>query len=162
GPAAGACRQDLLKLLRVHGLDEVNVEAGGPRPLEVVRLTVARHRDEPRPGNVGADAPGDLVTVDARQADVDQRDVGPEAPRRLYRPAVQLDEVAHEREADAEPATRALERAVALHEQVEHAGQQLGPDPCAAVAHAEHRALSLRLDAQHDFAARRRVLDRVG
>src|SRR5207247_9454105 len=84
GPAAGACRQDLLKLLRVHGLDEVNVEAGGPRPLEVVRLTVARHRDEPRPGNVGADAPGDLVTVDARQADVDQRDVGPEAPRPVH------------------------------------------------------------------------------
>src|SRR5207247_9480275 len=59
-------------------------EAGGPRPLEVVRLTVARHRDEPRPGNVGADAPGDLVTVDARQADVDQRDVGPEAPRLVH------------------------------------------------------------------------------
>src|SRR5216117_4239546 len=60
------------------------VEAGGPRPLEVVRLTVARYRDEPRPGNVGADAPGDLVTVDARQADVDQRDVGPEAPRLVH------------------------------------------------------------------------------
>src|SRR3989449_6197261 len=46
----------------------------------------------------------------------------PGAPR-LDSPAVQLDQRAYERESDAEPAARAVERGVALHEEVEDVGQ---------------------------------------
>ena len=55
--------------------------------------------------------------------------------RHLHRALVQLDQALHQREADAQAALAAVERAVALHEEVEHLGQQLRLDAGAVVAH---------------------------
>ena len=63
-------------MLRVDGFDEVKVEAGLQRAGAVFGLAVARQGDqadavaEPR-----ADLSGDFVTVDAGQADVDEREL---------------------------------------------------------------------------------------
>ena len=81
---------------------------------------------------------------------------------RLHRSAVQLDELAHEREPDAEPAGAALERAIALHEQLEHARQQLGTDAHAGVAHGQDRLIAVATHGDGDLAPGRRVLHRVG
>ena len=58
------------------------------------------------------------------------------APRCV--PAVQLDQAAREREADAEARLRALERAVGLREHVEDAAASSRRDADAVVAHAHH------------------------
>ena len=46
--------------------------------------------------------------------------------------AVQLDELLHDGEAQPEPAVAARGGGVGLPEAVEHVGQELGGDPCAA------------------------------
>ena len=55
----------------------------------------------------------------------------------LDRPAVHLDQPPHERQADAQPALRPVERAVRLREQVEHARQHVRRDADAGVADAD-------------------------
>ncbi len=49
---------------------------------------------------------------------------------------MQGDEVAHEREPDAEPAASALERMIALHEHVEDLVPQFGRDADPGIPHA--------------------------
>ena len=67
------------------------------------------------------------------------------ALRDLDAPAVQLDETLRDGEPDAEPALRAIERLVALHEQIEHVRQDLRVDADAFVADADlHEPSSLR------------------
>ena len=78
----------------------------------------------------------------------------PVAARR-DRAAVQLDEAAHDREPEAEAALRAVERLALLHEQLEHARQQLGRDPdrrCRARAASTSSPSRARRDV--DVAAR--------
>src|SRR5256885_10510853 len=48
-------------------------------------------------------------------------------------PILQLDQALHQREADAEAALRAVEAALALHEELEDLGQELGLDAGAVV-----------------------------
>ena len=81
---------------------------------------------------------------------------------RLHCPAVQLDETAHQREADPEPALGAIERPLALHEEFEDAGKQLGRDPHAGVADRQESAIVVGAYADVDRAPRRRVLEGVG
>src|SRR5688572_31288656 len=63
----------------------MHVEARLEGARAIVRLSVARQRDEPhvpRPrGALAPDAPGDLVAVEAGQADIDDRDIGPRLAR---------------------------------------------------------------------------------
>ncbi|KAF1858502.1 hypothetical protein Lal_00015019 [Lupinus albus] len=76
--------------------------------------------------------------------------------------AVQFDELAHEGEAQAQAALRAVERARGLREQVEHDGQQVGADAVAVVAHGEEGLAVGGVQFHLDVAALRRVLGRVG
>ena len=64
---------------------------------------------------------------------------------RLDTAAVHLDEPAHDRESDAEPAPRPLQRHVGLDEQVEYVREQLGREADAAVAHANDNFAAERL-----------------
>lgn len=63
---------------------------------------------------------------------------GPRAGR-LRLAAVQLDDAAHQRQPDAQPALGAIDRAFALHEEIEGGGQQRGRHADAVVDHAQHR-----------------------
>src|SRR6185369_17560175 len=59
--------------------------------------------------------------------------------------AMQLDEPLRDREPDAEAALRAIERLIALHEQIEDVRQDLRIDADALIAHANlHDALDPR------------------
>ena len=58
--------------------------------------------------------------------------------------AVHLDQAADQRQADAQAALRAGDRAVGLGEQVEDPRQQVRFDADAVVANAQHRLLGLR------------------
>src|SRR5262249_33019049 len=69
--------QHLLQLGARQGLDEVAVEAGVGGPSAIGLQPISREGDEDDvvAAGHGPDAPGDLVAVEAGQADVDQRDV---------------------------------------------------------------------------------------
>ena len=75
---------------------------------------------------------------------------------------MQLDQPAHQRKSHAEPAGAAVERALALHEQIEDARQQRARNADAGVAHVEQRLVAIAPDADLDMPAGRRVLERVG
>jgi hypothetical protein len=62
--------------------------------------------------------------------------------RRRDAPAVQLDEPADDRRAEPEAAARAVERRVALHEDVEHVREQIRIEPRAGVADADHELVT--------------------
>ena len=82
---------------------------------------------------------GRVVRAD-RLADAGQADPELRALARARRcvastvPRVQFDEAPHQRQADAEPALAAIERPLALLEQLEDVRQQLGVDADAVVA----------------------------
>ena len=81
---------------------------------------------------------------------------------RLDAAAVQLDDAAHQREADAEAAARAIERALALREEVEDPRQQLGRDADAGVrARGARRSPVRARSSRHGEPPAGRVLDRV-
>src|SRR5204862_6815353 len=82
---------------------------------------------------------------------------------RLDRAAVQLDQSAHEREADSQATLGAVERRAALHEQVEHEGQDVAGDPFAVVADADlHLLAAVRQDGTHpDVSGMRRELEGI-
>ena len=67
---------------------------------------------------------------------------------RLHRPAVQLDQVTHDREPEAEAAVRARGRAVRLPEALEDVGQELRRDALAGVADARARRWRRRARAR--------------
>src|SRR5262245_54771969 len=77
------------------------------------------------------------------------------------RAAVQLDERLHEREPDAEPAVSAVDRALALDEQVKDARDYVGGDAYAGVSHSEHRRAVLGAHTHRHSASRRSVFERV-
>ena len=79
---------------------------------------------------------------------------------RLDRSAVQLDELAHEREADPE-AVLAIERPVDAREEIEDLGELLGRNADAVVFHGHPEHVVRRADRHLDSAARRRVLGRI-
>src|SRR3954451_679886 len=58
---------------------------------------------------------------------------------RLHPAAVQLHQTAHQGKADTEARSRAVERLLALSEEVEDARQQIRPNADAFVADADHR-----------------------
>ena len=74
--------------------------------------------------------------------------------------AVQLDELTHQRQTNAQAALRAVQRAAHLREQVENAAQHVRLDADAVVAHAQHRLVSLAARRQADSAAAVGVLGR--
>ena len=65
---------------------------------------------------------------------------------RLGAPAVRLDQLAHDREADSHAAVAAIEAAFALDEEIEDARQQIRRDTDTGVAHAQHRLVVAGLD----------------
>ena len=75
--------------------------------------------------------------------------------------ALHLDQPSHEREADAEAALRAVERALELRERLEHHRQRARGDAHAGVAHAEHGIATFVRQLDLDLAARVRVLRRI-
>ncbi len=75
--------------------------------------------------------------------------------------AVQLDQGAYEREADAEPALRTLIRAVRLREQIENARQHVDGNADAAVAHRHDGMVAFAAPGEPDLPAFLRVLGRV-
>ena len=80
---------------------------------------------------------------------------------RLDGAAVHLDQPLHQRQADAQPALRALQRPVHLGEHVEDAGQHLGRDADAGVPDPDHRLLAVPLDGEPDAPAALGVLGGV-
>ncbi len=75
---------------------------------------------------------------------------------------MQLGETPDQREPDAQPALRSVERTLALNEQVEHARQQFGLEPDARVGHGDRGRRAIAACADAHRAAPRRVLERVG
>ena len=75
--------------------------------------------------------------------------------------AVQLDEMAHDREAEAEAAILTRARALRLAEAIEDVRQELHTDAGARVRNDDARLAWPRLEGHVDAAARRRELDRV-
>ena len=76
--------------------------------------------------------------------------------------AVALDQVAHDRQSDAKPALRSVERLPFLDEQIEDARQHLRRDADPGVAHGQHDVVVDARRANGHHAVRRRVLGRVG
>src|SRR5262249_44424917 len=80
---------------------------------------------------------------------------------RLDRPAVQLDELAHQREADAEPSL-ALQRLVDAGEEIEDLRELPARDADAVVAHRDRQHAGRHdVDRDVDVTTRRGVLRRV-
>src|SRR5262249_52868049 len=77
------------------------------------------------------------------------------------RPAVEVDEVVDDREAEAEPAVAAGDGGIGLGEAVEEPRQELRRDALARVAYGHDRRASVALAREHDAAPRRRELERV-
>ena len=73
-----------------------------------------------------------------------------------------LDEVAHDGQADAEPALRAIDRLPLLDEQIEDVRQHLGRDANAGVTHAQDHFMVDGLAADGNVPSRRGVLGGVG
>ena len=77
--------------------------------------------------------------------------------------AVQLDDVADDRQAETQAAVRALAAAVELAEAIEHERLELGSDAAAGVADLDdHSCFVFAREEQLDAAAGGRELDRVG
>src|SRR5687768_5085467 len=69
---------------------------------------------------------------------------------RFNRAAMHGDKTLYQRQADAEPAHRALQRRIDLHEHVEDPGKLLRGDADAVVANADHGLTAVALDDQLD------------
>src|SRR5579862_4208617 len=88
GPPARAQRlQQRRQRLRCDGLGKVVVETGIQRLTSIAVLAPARHRDKRdvlAPVS-GADAPGQLVTIEVGKTDVEQQNIGVQLPTQLER-----------------------------------------------------------------------------
>ena len=73
-------------------------------------------------------------------------------------PAVKLGQPANDRQTDAQPTFRPMQRAIGLGEQIEHIRQQIGADADAGVPHAEHDVRAFALSAEPNLAARHRCI----
>src|SRR5207249_1710750 len=180
---AGGCRRSRSRrlgdprhyrdqLVAVDRLGDVHLKAGRQRLPPVLEARVGRQRDRcdraAVPCLLRADPADERVAVLAGHTDVGQEDVRPpglELGERLGgRPACpDLDEVADDREAEAQAAERPRARSGGLPEALEEVGEKLGRDAPARVANRElevgvHAALQPDVDAP----ALGRELDRVG
>src|SRR6185437_8137662 len=81
---------------------------------------------------------------------------------RLDRPGVQLDQVAHDRQAQTQAAVAPAYRAVLLPEAIEHMRQELCLDALTAVLHADLRHLARTRQRYFDSTAGSGELDGVG
>src|SRR5205823_10949692 len=104
---------------------------------------------------------GDATSKRERQADNKFAALAQSAAESGNRAAVHLDQPLHQREADAQSALGAVERAGALHEKIEHFGPQRGGNADARVTHAQHRLVILATHRNGDVSSLRSVLDRV-
>src|SRR5438445_782627 len=77
-------------------------------------------------------------------------------------PAVQLDDVTHNGEAEPEAAVSAADRCLALTEAIEDERKELAANALARVADGDPRHRGATFEPDIDAAARRRELDRVG
>lgn len=75
---------------------------------------------------------------------------------------MKLNQVAHDRQAQAQAAVLARDRRILLAETVEHVRQEPGLDADAAVGDLDHGVLARAREPHPDRAARRRELDGVG
>jgi hypothetical protein len=80
----------------------------------------------------------------------------------LDAPAVQLDEVAHDRQSESKSAVTPRRRAVGLTEALEHVRQELRLDPEAGVGHAQLQMRGGTRERDADPAVGRRELHGVG
>src|SRR3954462_3015381 len=80
----------------------------------------------------------------------------------MYFSPVHLDEAAHEREPETEPALGAIERSLTLGEEVEDAAEQILLDARAVVADGDDDLVALAPAGEGDPPARVRVLRGVG
>ena len=78
------------------------------------------------------------------------------------RAAVQFDQIANQGQADAHAAFGPLQRGMGLYKQIEHRLQHVLRNAFPRIAHTDLDRVSVRLHAQRDLAARRRVLGRIG
>src|SRR5262245_47134890 len=67
--------------------------------------------------------------------------------------AMKLGDALHQREADAEAALLTVEGSRPLHEEIEHAGEQVRRDAHAVVGHAQDRLVAFTVDLDPDRAA---------
>ena len=77
------------------------------------------------------------------------------------RAAVQFDETSHERQPDPEPAPRAIQRMVGLHEEIEDVSLHLGRDADPGVSHSQHGLVAFAAERDRDPAAGLGVLGGV-
>ena len=124
--------------------------------------TIRTRRRRPLTGGAGR-AGAVLVTRLGRGGQVHRELAAAPPPRARRRDgaAVQLDEPLHQRQPEAEAPARAVERLRLLHEQIEDALQQVGPDALAGIPHAQHGVAVGPLDDHPHLAAGRRVLERI-
>ena len=102
-----------------------------------------------------------LVNDHQRQLDADGRAVAHARAHRLDPSAVRLDEVTADRQAEAEPAVRAGERAVGLAEALEQMRQESGAMPSPVSLTVISTCESTRSQPDLHAAAARRELDGV-
>ncbi len=67
---------------------------------------------------------------------------------------VKLDDVAYDRQTEAQPSKPAGARSVGLAKPVEHVGQERGIDPAAGVGNRDNHAGPLLLELKRDASAR--------
>ena len=82
--------------------------------------------------------------------------------RRPNLAAVQLDQIADERQPEPQPPRRSRRRRILLRESIEDPRQELGIDARAAVGHGQTRDVARRSTVSPTVAAPRRELDGVG
>ena len=97
-----------------------------------------------------------------RQPHREGRALAPAGARGAHRAGVQLGEVTHDRQPQAEAPVATRDRAVGLPEAVEDARQDLGLDPDAGVGQRQHRELAVARQPDANVAALRRELHGVG
>ena len=70
---------------------------------------------------------------------------------------MQLDQLLHQRQADAQARAAGARLVVALHEEIEHRIELARLDADAVIAHAQHGVLALACERHHDATSLRRV-----
>src|SRR3954469_22080412 len=98
---------------------------------------------------------------EARQEDPERRAASGAGAFSLDAPLMQLDQALYQREPQAEAALAAIERALSLHEKIEHPRQQLRVDALAIVLHLDHRLAFAGVGDDLDAPAFGRVLRRI-
>ena len=102
-----------------------------------------------------------IVPIDQRQPDLERRTGTQAATRCGHASSVHFDQPLDHRQSDTEAALRTIERAIALHEQIEHLRQQILRDPDAIVGNRSTASAPSCLDSQVNLSVGIGVLGRV-